>query len=272
MTRRARRARCRGRGRRLLPGDGWLQRLGEGAPFGPIEALLAAVRGTVYARATGAGCRLWARDRAGRARRAPWSRPPPPPAEALEACSGRWSRSASGSRRCSRTRPTGSTRRRAPASTARSAASPGGARRCCLDRAARRGSAARPTRILSTGSRSIGSRAANMISACTATGSTRPRPLAEAVLKPAHGVLVTSATLRGGDDWTAAEARTGALHLPAPAERFEAESPFDYAATARSADRHRRQAGRLAALAGAYARLIEAAGGGTLGCSPRSSG
>ena len=35
-----------------LPGDGWLQRIAEGAAFGPVEALLAAVRGTVYARAT----------------------------------------------------------------------------------------------------------------------------------------------------------------------------------------------------------------------------
>ncbi|MFX5752099.1 hypothetical protein ABTE32_22010, partial [Acinetobacter baumannii] len=34
-----------------LASDGWLQRLGEGAPFGPIEALLAAVRGLTYARA-----------------------------------------------------------------------------------------------------------------------------------------------------------------------------------------------------------------------------
>ncbi len=36
---------------RALPSDGWLQRLVEGAPFGPVEALLAEVRGTVYARA-----------------------------------------------------------------------------------------------------------------------------------------------------------------------------------------------------------------------------
>src|SRR5258708_32429636 len=35
---------------KALPSDGWLQRLGEGAPFGPVEALLAEVRGTVYAR------------------------------------------------------------------------------------------------------------------------------------------------------------------------------------------------------------------------------
>ena len=36
---------------RALPSDGWLQRLVEGEPFGPVEALLQEVRGTVYARA-----------------------------------------------------------------------------------------------------------------------------------------------------------------------------------------------------------------------------
>src|SRR4029079_8420414 len=36
---------------RGLVSDGWLQRLVEGSPFGPIEALLSEVRGTVYARA-----------------------------------------------------------------------------------------------------------------------------------------------------------------------------------------------------------------------------
>ena len=42
------------------------------------------------------------------------------------------------------------------------------------------------------------------------------RPLAKAVLEPAHGVLVTSATLRGSEGWPSAEARTGAMHLPGP--------------------------------------------------------
>ena len=36
---------------RALPSDGWLARLAEGDPFGPVEALLGQVRGTVYARA-----------------------------------------------------------------------------------------------------------------------------------------------------------------------------------------------------------------------------
>ncbi|MEA3061479.1 MAG: ATP-dependent helicase DinG, partial [Sphingomonadales bacterium] len=36
----------------LLPGDSWLGRIAEGLPFGTVEKLLAAVRATVYARAT----------------------------------------------------------------------------------------------------------------------------------------------------------------------------------------------------------------------------
>ena len=36
---------------KAMPSDGWLPRLVEGEPFGPVEALLAEVRGTVYARA-----------------------------------------------------------------------------------------------------------------------------------------------------------------------------------------------------------------------------
>jgi ATP-dependent DNA helicase DinG len=91
------------------------------------------------------------------------------------------------------------------------------------------------------------------------------RPLAEAVLKPAHGVIVTSATLRGGEDWSAAEARTGACHLPGPVQRFEAQSPFDYAANSEVLIVTDLKRGDIPALAGAYARLIEAADGGTLG-------
>src|SRR5690606_28790777 len=39
----------------VLPGDGWLQRIAEGNPFGPIEALLAAVRAVTNARAGSGG-------------------------------------------------------------------------------------------------------------------------------------------------------------------------------------------------------------------------
>jgi ATP-dependent DNA helicase DinG len=95
-------------------------------------------------------------------------------------------------------------------------------------------------------------------------------PFAEAVLKPAHGVVVTSATLRdrGGDsdaDWQAAEARTGARHLPLPAQRVSLPSPFDYAGRTRVfvvTDVRRDHVGQVAA---AYRELFLAAGGGGLG-------
>ncbi|MET0370347.1 MAG: ATP-dependent DNA helicase, partial [Sphingobium sp.] len=91
------------------------------------------------------------------------------------------------------------------------------------------------------------------------------RPLAEVVLKPAQGVLVTSATLKGGGDWDNAEARSGARHLPAGAQRFEAASPFDYAGRTEVLIVTDVKRGDLAGLANAYAQLIVAAGGGTLG-------
>jgi ATP-dependent DNA helicase DinG len=91
------------------------------------------------------------------------------------------------------------------------------------------------------------------------------RPLAGAVMAQADGVLVTSATLRGGDGWDAAEARTGALHLPRAASHFEAESPFDYGTCSEVLIVTDVKPGDPATLAGAYARLIEAAGGGALG-------
>jgi ATP-dependent DNA helicase DinG len=91
------------------------------------------------------------------------------------------------------------------------------------------------------------------------------RPLADAVLKPAHGVVVTSATLRGGEDWSAAEARTGACHLASPCRQFTADSPFDYPSNSEVLVVTDLKRGDLPALSGAYARLIEAAGGGTLG-------
>ena len=91
------------------------------------------------------------------------------------------------------------------------------------------------------------------------------RPFAQIVLKPAHGALVTSATLTGGGDWEAAEARAGAPHLARPPHRFSAPSPFDYAQRSDVLIVTDVKRGDIPALAGAYARLIEAAGGGTLG-------
>ena len=95
-------------------------------------------------------------------------------------------------------------------------------------------------------------------------------PFAQIVLRPAHGVLITSATLTDGSgdveaDWAAAEARTGARHLPMPAIRATVASPFDYAAHTRVfvvTDVRKNDARQVAA---AYRVLFLAAGGGGLG-------
>lgn len=91
------------------------------------------------------------------------------------------------------------------------------------------------------------------------------RPFAETVLKPAQGVLITSATLRGGEEWDAAEARTGVRHVESDAARFETPSPFDYARQSAVLIVTDVKRGDVPQLAGAYAKLIAAAGGGTLG-------
>lgn len=92
------------------------------------------------------------------------------------------------------------------------------------------------------------------------------RPFAETVLKPAHGVVMTSATLRGGgEDWNRAEARSGCAHLGIHPVEFAAASPFDYGRQAEVLIVTDVKRGDIGALAAAYGRLIEAAQGGTLG-------
>jgi ATP-dependent DNA helicase DinG len=96
-------------------------------------------------------------------------------------------------------------------------------------------------------------------------------PFATTLARPAHGLLVTSATLRdtGEDDpeiaWAAAEQRVGATHLPSPAIRVAVASPFDYAAQTRAFVVNDVFAGDISILAAAYRELFLAAGGGALG-------
>ncbi|WP_428667855.1 ATP-dependent DNA helicase [Reyranella sp.] len=104
-------------------------------------------------------------------------------------------------------------------------------------------------------------------------------PFVNAVVKPSHGTVITSATLRdslgvpqaandeppGAIDWFAAEARTGTRHLLAPATRAAMASPFDYAASTKVLivkDVRRDDAEQVAA---AYRELFLASGGGALG-------
>ena len=94
------------------------------------------------------------------------------------------------------------------------------------------------------------------------------RPIADIVYRPAQGVLVTSATLRSGrseNGWTEADIRTGARHMDGGARHFAVPSPFDYARQAEVLIVTDVARGDLPALAGAYSRLIEASGGGALG-------
>jgi ATP-dependent DNA helicase DinG len=96
------------------------------------------------------------------------------------------------------------------------------------------------------------------------------KPFAKVVLEPSHGVMLTSATLKDGfgrdnNDWDTAIARSGASHAGIAPRLGSFDSPFDYAAQAEVLIVTDVAKGDLAALAGAYGRLIEAAGGGVLG-------
>lgn len=91
------------------------------------------------------------------------------------------------------------------------------------------------------------------------------KPFANVVLEPAHGVIMTSATLRDGENWETAIARTGAGHIDVQPRLSLHESPFDYSSQAEVLIVTDVPKGDISALAGAYSRLIEASGGGALG-------
>ena len=91
------------------------------------------------------------------------------------------------------------------------------------------------------------------------------KPFARTVLEPAHGVMITSATLTGGGDWDTAVDRSGARALGLAPRQSGFESPFDYAQQAEVLIVTDVAKGDISALAGAYGRLIEASGGGVLG-------
>lgn len=98
-------------------------------------------------------------------------------------------------------------------------------------------------------------------------------PFAASVLEPAHGVLITSATLRdrlieeAEDDegWETAEIRTGASHLALPARRAFMASPFDYEKQVRIFVVRDVSRTDLNQVASAYRELFRAADGGALG-------
>ncbi|MDP1028038.1 ATP-dependent DNA helicase [Sphingomonas sp. KR1UV-12] len=248
-----------------LASEGWLGRLGEGAPFGPIETLLAAVRGLTYARAEQPGD-------AGYGLETELAEPTPalieaaaPAAHALDAL----------------LRPLHALGRRLEAVLAEAPDWLDGAARARVEGAIaslgwRAETVAAWLALLARIGGPADPEVVDWMAVDRAEGREYDvglhrrwldptRPFAEVVLKPAHGVLVTSATLTGGGDWDVAEARTGAPHLARAPARFEAASPFDYPSQAEVLIVTDVKRGDAAALANAYARLIVAAGGGTLG-------
>jgi ATP-dependent DNA helicase DinG len=249
---------------RALPSDGWLQRLQEGAPFGPIEALLAEVRGVVYARSKA--------QEAGYGLETELAEPDgalvTQAAAAVELLEALLKPLAALGRRLeavledapdwldsqARARVEGAIRglswRRETVAA-------------WVALLARIGGEAAPEFVDWLAVERIDGREYDI--AIERRWLDPTKPLAATVLAPADGVLVTSATLRGGEEWPAAEARTGAAHLSLPPQHFEAESPFDYAGCSEVLIVTDVKQGDIPALSGAYARLIEAAGGGTLG-------
>ena len=95
-------------------------------------------------------------------------------------------------------------------------------------------------------------------------------PFVKIVAEPAHGLIITSATLKDGSgdletDWRVAESRTGVQHLSQAAIRAEVPSPFDYKNLTRVivvTDVHR---GNINEVAAAYRELFTASRGGALG-------
>jgi len=247
----------------LLPGDGWLQRIAEGLPLGPVEKLFAQVRGTVYARASaqdaGYGLETEMAELDGAIVEAA-----APALEALEALF----------------RPLTALGKRLEAVLDDAPDWLDGQARARIEGAiaglgwraqtlsawialvARLGGPADPDFVDWLAVERVDGREYDI-------GLHRrwldpTKPLAETVLKPAHAVLVTSATLKGFESWDAAEARTGAAH-GLSARHFVGESPFDYAANSEVLIVTDIARGNVPQLAAAYARLIEASDGGTLG-------
>jgi ATP-dependent DNA helicase DinG len=248
---------------RGLVSDGWLQRLVEGSPFGPVEVLLSEVRGMVYARAKAqeAGYGL--------------------ETELAEPDGALVSAAAAAETLDQLQKPLAALARRLDAvleaapdwldSQARARVE-GAIRGLAWRRETlaawiallgRIGGEADPEFVDWLAVERIDGREYDVAIHRHCLDPTKP--LAAQVFSQAVGVLVTSATLRGGEGWPAAEARTGAAHVAGPVERFEAESPFDYAACSEVLIVTDVKQGDTSALAGAYARLIEAAKGGTLG-------
>src|SRR5213596_1339611 len=198
---------------KALPSDGWLQRLVEGSPFRPLEALLAEVRGTVFARAkaqdAGYGLETELAEPDGALVSAA--------AAAVEVLEALQKPLAALSRRLEAVLEGAPDWLDSQARARVEGAINGLSWRRELISAwiallARIGGEADPEFVDWLAVDRVDGREYDV--AIHRRWLDPTNPLAAAVLAPADGVLVTSATLRAGEDWSAADARTGAAHLP----------------------------------------------------------
>ena len=95
-------------------------------------------------------------------------------------------------------------------------------------------------------------------------------PFAEFVARPAHGLVVTSATLTDGEAdptlaWNLAEAASGLRHLITSPRAARIASPFDYGAQTRIIVVNDIPRGDVGQIAAGFAALMQAAKGGALG-------
>lgn len=249
-----------------LPGDGWLQRLGENAPSGPIEELLAAVRASVYARDESGG------QEAGYGLETEAAQLDGPLVEKAQAAEAALAEIRL---------PLIRLGLRLEAVLEEGPDWLDGPGRARIEGAR----AALGWRIDTLGSweamlaRLCGPADPEFVDWLAVERSDARefdigihrrwldpmKPFARVVLEPAHGVMLTSATLKDSAEWDVAVAKSGAPHLDLAPRIAAFDSPFDYAAQAEVLIVTDVPKGDIPALAAAYGRLIEASRGGVLG-------
>tara|TARA_Y100000994_G_scaffold45883_1_gene36048 strand:- start:49 stop:942 length:894 start_codon:yes stop_codon:yes gene_type:complete len=95
-------------------------------------------------------------------------------------------------------------------------------------------------------------------------------PLNDKVFSRAHGVVITSATLKDvgtnpDNDWVIAKKRTGVNHMPTNLAQVEVESPFDYGEQTHILIINDVNKNDVDQVASAYRELFIASNGGALG-------
>ena len=256
---------------RVLPGEGWITRVGEGAPLGDVEAFLALVRRQVYARTAADGDNLYSLECE-----------IAPALPGMDEAAARSFAALGGL-----VRPISGLITELKA---------------WIDRDAATLAEEKKRKIEAVG-RSLTNRGLQTVTfwqgMLTAIGAETPaqfvdwfqidrfdgrdydigfhrhwvdptKPFAEVMSATAHGMLVTSATLTDstGDasrDWVGAEMLSGAAHLPTPAIRAQVTSPFDYHAATRIYVVRDVKRNDIDQIAAAYRELFLASGGGALG-------